>query len=130
MIKEGILNPHILDLLARVRHTNTIVITDQGFPYWPTIETVDISLCDDIPKVSDVLKLILPRYQFGKAFMAEEFKNNNSPEKIKVVENLLGDIAITFEPHEGKFKKRVPNAIGLIRTGDTVPYANIILESA
>jgi D-ribose pyranase len=30
----------------------------------------------------------------------------------------------------GEFKKRVPNAIGLIRTGDTTQYANIILESA
>ena len=29
-----------------------------------------------------------------------------------------------------EFKKRVPQAIGLIRTGDTTPYANIILESA
>jgi len=130
MIKEGILNPHILDLLARVRHTNTIVIADRGFPYWPTIETIDISLCDDIPRVSDVLKLILPRYQFGKAFMAQEFKSNNSSEKIKAAQDLLGDVTLVFEPHEEKFKKRVPNAIGLIRTGDTTPYANIILESA
>jgi D-ribose pyranase len=29
-----------------------------------------------------------------------------------------------------EFKKRVPRAIGLIRTADTVQYANIILESA
>jgi D-ribose pyranase len=27
------------------------------------------------------------------------------------------------------FKRRVPQAIGLIRTGDTTQYANIILES-
>jgi D-ribose pyranose/furanose isomerase RbsD len=27
------------------------------------------------------------------------------------------------------FKKRVPHAIGLIRTSDTVIYANLILES-
>jgi D-ribose pyranose/furanose isomerase RbsD len=27
------------------------------------------------------------------------------------------------------FKKRVPAAIGLIRTGDTTPYANMILVS-
>ena len=36
---------------------------------------------------------------------------------------------IEFEPHV-EFKKRVPHAIGLIRTGDTVQYANMILESA
>jgi D-ribose pyranase len=27
------------------------------------------------------------------------------------------------------FKQRVPHAIGLIRTGDTTPYANTILIS-
>ena len=51
MIIKGILNPQILSLIARVRHTNTLVIADRGFPYWPTIETVDISLVDDVPTV-------------------------------------------------------------------------------
>jgi D-ribose pyranase len=41
----------------------------------------------------------------------------------------LKGAAIKFEPHVD-FKKRVPNAIGLIRTGDTTQYGNIILESA
>ena len=49
MLRSGILNPAINSLLSRVRHTNTLVIADRGFPYWPHIETVDISLVDDIP---------------------------------------------------------------------------------
>ena len=44
-----------VSLLARVRHTNTIVISDRGFPFWPRIETVDISLVDDVPTVLQVL---------------------------------------------------------------------------
>jgi D-ribose pyranase len=36
---------------------------------------------------------------------------------------------LAFEPHVD-FKKRVPAAIGLIRTGDTIQYANMIIESA
>jgi D-ribose pyranase len=32
-------------------------------------------------------------------------------------------------PHT-ELKQLVPAATGLIRTGDTIPYANIILESA
>ena len=32
MITTGILNPQILALLARVRHTNALVIADRGFP--------------------------------------------------------------------------------------------------
>ena len=130
MIKDGILNPHLLSLLARVRHANTVVIADRGFPYWPMIETVDISLCDDIPTVINVLEVIIPRYNSGRALMAEEFKTCDKPGKLQELKNLLGQIQLVFEPHEDVFKKRVPNAIGLVRTGDTTQYANIILESA
>ena len=35
MLNTGILNPQILSLLARVRHTNALVIADRGFPFWP-----------------------------------------------------------------------------------------------
>ena len=55
MLQEGILNPHILDLVARIRHTNTLVICDWAFPYWSEIETVDITLTRGIPTVLDVL---------------------------------------------------------------------------
>jgi D-ribose pyranase len=41
----------------------------------------------------------------------------------------LHGIPLTHEPHV-KFKLRVPGAIGLIRTGDTTQYANMILQSA
>jgi D-ribose pyranase len=40
----------------------------------------------------------------------------------------LDGIALEFEPHKD-LKKRVPHAIGIIRTGDTVRYANLVLES-
>ena len=56
MLKTGILNPHLLSLLARVRHTNALVIADRGFPFWPGIETVDLSLIDGVPTVLQVLK--------------------------------------------------------------------------
>ena len=80
MLKTGLLNPEILDLLARVRHTNYVVIADRGFPYWPMIETVDISLVDDVPTVRQVLEAIMPHYNFGKAYMAEEFLAANPDE--------------------------------------------------
>jgi hypothetical protein len=55
MINTGILNPQILSLLARVRHTNALVIADRGFPFWPQIKTVDLSLVDGVPMVLQVL---------------------------------------------------------------------------
>lgn len=128
MLRTGILNPHVLDLLARIRHTNTLVIADRGFPFWPQIETVDISLVDDVPTVPQVLAAIKANFVIGPVWAAEEFKAHNSPDKLAALRALAGD-QLNFEPHV-EFKKRVPRAIGLIRTGDTTPYANLIIESA
>ena len=129
MNKTGILNPAINSLLSRVRHTNTLVIADRGFPFWPMIETVDISLVDDVPTVLAVLRAIRPNFQIGRVWMAREFLEHN-PEKTRAAfRTALSGIRLSHEPHL-KFKKRVPLAIGLIRTGDTTPYANIVLESA
>jgi D-ribose pyranase len=129
VIKTGILNPAILSLVSRVRHTNTLVIADRGFPFWPQIETVDISLVDDVPTVLQVLKALLPNFKAGRAWMAEEFLSHNSEEQAAAVRNVLGAIPLELLPHVD-FKLGVPRAIGLIRTGDATPYANIILESA
>jgi D-ribose pyranase len=129
MLKNGILNPQINSLLSRVRHTNTLVIADRGFPFWPMIETVDISLVDDIPTVLQVLAAIRSNFLIGRAFMAQEFLDQNSPAVKDSFATTLADIPVTYEAHID-FKKRVPHAIGLIRTGDTTQYANMILESA
>jgi D-ribose pyranase len=129
MLKTGILNPAINSLISRVRHTNTLVIADRGFPFWPQIETVDISLVDDIPKVLDVVRAIRSNFVAGRAFMAEEFLAANSNEIRLEFEQVLSGVPLVFEPHV-QFKKLVPQAIGLIRTGDTIQYANLIIESA
>jgi len=129
MLKTGILNPQLNHLLSRIRHTNTLVIADRGFPFWPQIETVDLSLVDDVPTVLQVLKAIRVNFIIGRAWMAREFAAHNAPAIQKAFATALGGIPLTRERHLD-FKKRVPSAIGLIRTGDTVPYANMILESA
>ncbi|MBI5396949.1 MAG: D-ribose pyranase [Verrucomicrobia bacterium] len=129
MLKHGILNPAINSLLSRVRHTNTLVIADRGFPFWPQIETVDISLVDGSPTVLQVFAAIRSNFIIGRAFMAEEFIRNNTKATLAALKKTMAGVPIEFEPHV-EFKKRVPRAIGLIRTGDTVQYANMILESA
>ena len=82
MLKTGILNPQINSLLSRVRHTNTLVIADRGFPFWPMIETVDIALLDDLPTVLQVLAALRGNFIIGKAWMAQEFLKANSPKNI------------------------------------------------
>jgi D-ribose pyranase len=129
MLKTGILNPRVLELLARVRHTNTLVIADRGFPFWPQIETVDLALVDDVPTVLQVLAAVRGQCVIGKAWMAKEFFKTNSKATQAAFAAALKGVQLDHQPHVN-FKKRVPNAIGLIRTGDTTQYGNIILESA
>lgn len=128
MLQSGILNPHVLDLIARVRHTNTLVIADWAFPFWPDIETVDISLTRGIPTVLDVLDLLTPVFKIGRIWQAEEFLATNPQETVNRFAASFGKIPLTREPHVA-FKTRVPRAIGLIRTGDPTAYGNLILES-
>jgi D-ribose pyranase len=129
MLKTGILNPSLNSLLSRVRHTNTLVIADRGFPFWPMIETVDISLIDDVPTVLQALNALRGNFVVGQAWMAREFLKANGKSTVNAFAQALAGIPLTHEPHV-KFKQRVPQAIGLIRTGDTTQYANMILQSA
>lgn len=128
MFNTKILNPQVLALLARVRHTNWLVIADRGFPFWPQIETVDLSLTDDIPTVRQVLAAVRADFHAVQAYMAQEFLEQNTPATREAFAQGLHGIPLTHEPHV-EFKRRVPGAIGLIRTGDTVQYANLILVS-
>jgi D-ribose pyranase len=60
--------------------------------------------------------------------MAEEFvRHNDEPTKLRFGQALAG-LKVSYQPHV-ELKRRVPSAVGLIRTADTVQYANLLLES-
>ena len=135
MIQEGILHPGLRALLARIRHTNTLVIADWAFPSWPGVETIDLALTRGIPLITDLLPLLHANFKVGRIWQAEEFLTTNPGEVLSRYETafdgfktLSPDLEVTREPHLD-FKKRVPGAIGLVRTGDPTKYGNVILES-
>ncbi len=128
MLIDGIINPHVLSLVARVRHTNSLVIADAAFPFWPQIETADVSLVKGVPTVLQVVEALLANWKCGQVFMASEFKSHNDRKRQAAFARACQGVEITFEPHIA-FKQRIPQAIGLVRTGDTTPYGNMILIS-
>jgi D-ribose pyranase len=99
VIKTGILNPSIQSLLCRVRHTNLLVIADRGFPFWADIETIDISLVDDVPQVTQVMEAVLQNFQVGRAWMASEFIAGNSARQVARTRALLGSVPLEFVSH-------------------------------
>jgi len=129
MIIHGLINPHVASLLCRVRHTNTLVIADAAFPSWPGLETIDLALARGIPTIIQVLDVLLPIWKCGEVLMAEEFKAHNTAEHQQAFTHACRGTPLHFESH-AQLKQRVPNATGLIRTGDTTQYGNMILTSA
>lgn len=135
MLQQGILNPAVNELLSRIRHTNTLVIADWAFPYWDEIEVIDLSLTRGIPLITDLLELLADNFKVGQIWQAEEFLATNPAEviadyqsKFDGFKRLHPEVGLTRLPHND-FKKMVPDAIGLIRTGDPTAYGNVILES-
>ena len=128
MLQSGILNPHLLALLARVRHTNTLVIADSMFPHWPGLVEVDLSLIYGVPSVPQVVAAVLANWKCGTAWMAAEFAAHNNPAVQAEFRGAFGAVKPVFEPHL-QLKTRVPKALGLIRTGESRIYTNVVLES-
>lgn len=128
MLVNGILNPAINSLLSRVRHTDMLIVSDWGFPNIAGVETIDISLVAGIPRVLDVLRAIRMNFNCAKGVMAEEFREVNSRETVRNYEELLNGVSVVWEPHVS-LKLRAEEVVGIIRTGDTTRFGNILLES-
>jgi D-ribose pyranase len=123
----SVLNLEIKAVLANVRAFETVVIADRGFPFWPKLHTIDLSLIDDIPRVADVLSVLKSETSLRRVWMAEEFLPANTPSERAALEGVLAGVELVFEPHI-QLKRRVPGAVCLIRTADRLQYSNLILE--
>src|ERR1700744_1428759 len=74
--------------------------------------------------LAEPLAALKPNFVVARAFAAEEFRRQNGAQKLEALVTLLRPAELLFEAHV-EFKKRVPGAIGLIRTGDSTPYGNL-----
>lgn len=125
MKKGGILNPELSALLSSLGHTDLLVICDAGFPIPKELKKIDLTLVKNIPRFLDVLKVISEEIIIEKVILAEEIEKV-SPEFLKKIKEILGDIPISFIPHTD-FKELSKTAKGIIRSAEFTPYANIIL---
>lgn len=123
---KGILNSDIAKGLADLGHTDLIAIGDCGLPIDPE-KKIDISLKLGEPKFIDVLEVLLEDFSVEYYYLAEEIKENN-PDQEKNIEKLLEGVECEYISHED-FKEKLADVKFVIRTGETTPYSNIILQS-
>lgn len=127
MKKNGIINNQLSRVIAEMGHKDSLTIADCGLPILQNIERVDLSLTKGYPKFLKILESILEDMVVEKAVLAEEIKEV-SPELEAEIIKILPDIEIEYISHE-KFKEKTDQSRAVVRSGETISYANIILIS-
>lgn len=125
MKKTGLQNAELAALIAALGHTQTIVIADVGLPVPEDVPCIDLAVVAGIPSFLDVLRAVLGEGVFESGVIASEITAKNSDMKDDIRVRVNG-MPLTEVPHE-EFKELTKNARCIVRTGETSPYANIIL---
>jgi len=128
MIKNGILHPQLASLLARFRHVNAIAIVDGPFPTYPNVETIELAITMGWPTIPQVLDEILPKLEITSLLLANEFSEKVDNKTVQDYVKHHQGIPTTKIPHS-EFKIQVGQCLGIIHTGDQIPYSSVILKS-
>lgn len=151
MKRQGILNSEISRVLTYMGHTDQICIGDCGLPIPEETERIDLALRFGQPSFMEVLKEVAEDMKIEKIFLAEEIRTCNPG-----IEQEIRQLFALFEtgcetgfktdeagknghcaemqteaeyvPH-AQLKAMTKACRAVIRTGETTPYANIILQS-
>lgn len=124
MKKQGILNPALAAGIARLGHTQKVVIADCGLPLPAGAPVVDLTLVRGVPRFTEVLSAVLDEIVIEGALLADEARG--SVVETWVRDRTPGLAALDHVPHE-ELKRLLPEASLLVRTGEDTPYANVVL---
>ena len=129
MKRAGILNSDISRVLSYLGHTDTICIGDCGLPIPDEVERIDLALCFGEPTFMRTLEIVAADMKIEKIVLAEQIKSQN-PTVFAQIEKLFEgqNIAVEFVPHV-ELKAMTHDCKAVIRTGETTPFANIILQA-
>ena len=129
MKKQGILNSEISRVLSYLGHTDCICVGDCGLPIPDEVERIDLALAFGEPTFMRTLEVVAQDMKIEKIVLAEEIKTQN-PKVLSEIEALFAgqSVEVEFVTHV-QLKEQTHDCKCVIRTGETTPYANIILQS-
>lgn len=127
MKKTEMLNADISSVIASMGHTDMLAIGDAGLPIPDSVKRIDLALKRGIPAFWDVLETVLLELEVEEVTIASEMLTENSELYEKIVKR-FADVKINQMPH-ADLKRKTNDCRAVIRTGECIPFANIILHS-
>lgn len=129
MKKTGILNSDISRVLSYMGHTDQICIGDCGLPIPDEVERIDLALEFGVPTFMKTLEVVAKDMKIEKIILASEIREQNEKVLNEILEMFKErEIDIEYVTHS-ELKEKTKTCKAVIRTGETTPYANIILQS-
>jgi D-ribose pyranase len=128
MKRHGHLNREVSRILARMGHTDSIVIADCGLPIPDGVACIDLSLTLGEPAFLRVLDSVLADFRAERATFASEAREQNPAVTSRASQLAAEGVTVDFVAHE-RLKELSHQAKGIIRTGEAKPFANVILYS-
>lgn len=124
MKKHGILNRELAGHFAKLGHTDRIVIADCGLPIPEGVPCIDLAYKLGLPSFLSILEVVLDDLVVETSIAAKEVQQKNESVATKLARTLSD---ISYVTHE-EFKELTKQTKLIIRTGETTPYANVILQ--
>lgn len=122
MKKTGVLNAELSHALATLGHGDMLVLGDAGLPVPPGVACIDLAVTPGVPRLWDVLDAVLSEMEVERSVIAEEASG-------EVAGHFAERLGTSETVSHEAFKALTGDARAVVRTGETTPYANVILFS-
>ncbi|MCB2093002.1 MAG: D-ribose pyranase [Rhodobacteraceae bacterium] len=130
MRKGRLLNGPLSGLLGGLGHSDRIMVTDAGWPI-PDHLKYDLCLTHGIPRLKDVFSVIASELVIERVIVDAEMRNYG-PEvhaeilKVVTAQGNAAEIVVDHEEHH-VFKHHADRVKGIVRTGECIPYCNLLI---
>ncbi|WP_086818692.1 D-ribose pyranase [Allokutzneria sp. NRRL B-24872] len=124
MRRRGILHAELSAALARLGHTDHVVVADCGLPIPAGPQVVDLAFTFGVPGFLPVLDGLLAELVVEDAVVASEIDADNPHCAAALAQRLPEARRVAHE----ELKRLLGDAKLVVRTGEASPYANVVLR--
>lgn len=130
MTETGILNREIAAEMAKMGHTDKMMIVDAGLAVPNTTKVIDLSLAVNMPTVIQVLEEVLKHFSVEKIIYSQATAEVSPSREKEFLAHFDESVEVEVVPHPVLRDEITREVKFVIRTGDFTANSNIVLVSA
>ena len=130
MTETGILNRDIAAEIAKMGHTDKMMIVDAGLAVPNTTKVIDVSVAENFPTAIQVLEEVLKHFSVEKIIYSQATADVSPSREKEFLNHFDSSVEVEVVPHS-KLRDEITKEVKfVIRTGDFTANSNLVLVSA